>query len=694
MKTYHIGATELTVHDNGQFVIGTEGKTLRSSGRLNCEVKVAANRVVPLGGAGFAYQGLTEKEDGVLLAYYCERDRLKLEISLTFSYESGVVRQQNKLTNVGETDVRVTAFSASFTEYAAFCEEKPFFEREDVTVHVCHSKWLGEGQWVGYKPDEIGIYPGSCHPWERATYRIQSIGSWSVMNYYPLVMVEDKTTGDTQFIEIEGSHSWCIKVGTHGGLKANTGISLEATHADDAFGWYVTLGAGESYETERVFRGAVKGGFEEAVASLTAFKRGDCLVHHKDGIIPLCYNGYMNSLWWLPNAERTIPLIAAAKEAGAEVFVIDGGWNVAENGKELLGDWRENPKHYGDVTMPELVQMIKDAGMVPGLWFELDACNEGARGYTLDEDCLLRLHGETVRGRRAFYNFTNPKVREYLHACVRRMYDMGFRYIKNDYNQTTGLGCENTGAECAAEGLRRNADAFYEFLRELCEDMPDLVIENCSCGGLRSDNKILRRTWLQSTSDQECYERNPAVACGSLAIMPPEKAGLWVYPYPCEYDHALDFVADEAYVAARADGAETVFNMVTGMLGVMYMSGRIDTCDKKNMDLIKEGTAYYKAMRGDITKANPVYPTGTFRVGKKVNASVGLLTEDKLYLALWNIGAADMDFTVDLTKYLGKDAAVISQYPVEKNVNYTLQNGILKVNFKKQYTAKMLCFKR
>ena len=307
---------------------------------------------------------------------------------------------------------------------------------------------------------------------------------------------------------------------------------------------------------------------------------------------------------------------------------------------------------------------------------------------------MLRLKGDVVRGYRAFYNFTNPKVKEYLHGCVRRMYDMGFRYIKNDYNQSAGIGCDNTGAESAPEGLRRNADAFYEFLHELYADMPDLVIENCSCGAMREDNKILRRTWLQSTSDQENYQRYPAIACGSLAIMPPEKAGIWAYPYPCTYERKEDFVADEAYVSARADGAETVFNLVTGMLGVTYLSGRIDLCDEKNRSLLHEGVAYYKKMRADIPQAMPVYPTGTFRVGKKVNASAGLLTEDKLYLALWNIGAEDMRFTVDLTKYLGEGAFVESQYPIEENVNYTLQNGVLYVGFKKKYSAKMICIKR
>ena len=694
MKTYHIGQTELTVHDNGQFVIGTEGKTFHASGRLNCEIKIAANQVLPLGPHGFAYQGMEERADGLLLTYFYEAKRLRLEISLAFSKESGVVVQQNKLTNEGDASVRITSFSASFTEYAAYDAAKPFYEREDVTVHVCHSKWQAEGQWAGYKPDEIGIYPGSCHPWERATFRIDSIGSWSTMSFYPLAMVEDATTGDTQFIEIEGSHNWSIKVGTHGGFEKNTGISLEATHADDAFGWYKTLAPAESYETERVFRGAVKGGFEEAVASLTAFKRGDVLVHHKNGVPPLCFNVYMNCLWGIPTPERVKPLIPAAKAAGAEVFVIDGGWEASADGKPLLGDWYENPVHYAETSMADIAKMIREAGMIPGVWFELDACNLGSYGATLDEDCLLRLHGEVVRGYRAFYNFTNPKVREYLHSRVRHMYDMGYRYIKNDYNQTTGLGCENTGAESAAEGLRRNADAFYEFLHELYVDMPDLVIENCSCGGLREDNKVLRRTWLQSTTDQEYYHLYPAIAGGSLAVMPPEKAGIWAYPYPCDYEHRECFVADEAYVAARADGAETVFNMVTGMLGVMYLSGRIDLCDAKNRDLVAEGVSYYKAMRHDIPKAMPVYPTGTFRMGKKVNASVGLLTEDKLYLALWNIGAEDMELEVDLTKYLGKNAAIVSQYPAEENVNYTFQNGILKVKFQRKLSAKMLCFKR
>ncbi|MBO7170307.1 MAG: alpha-galactosidase, partial [Clostridia bacterium] len=624
MKTYHIGATELTVHENGQFVIGTEGKTLRSSGRLNCEVKMMGNRALPLGGNGFAFCGAQETETGLLLSYLCEAEKLKLEISLAFS-ESGVVVQQNKLTNLGETAVKLHSFSSTFREFAAYGGEAPYYEREDVRVHVCHSKWLGEGQWVSYAPDEIGLYPGSCHPWERATYRIQNIGSWSTMCYYPLVMVEDKGVGETQFVEIEGSHSWCIKVGAYGGFAASTGISLEATHADNAFDWYLTLSAGESYETERAFLGAVKGGFEEAVASLTAFKREDALVRHKDGVIPLCYNVYMNSLWGIPTPERVIPLISAAKEAGAEVFVIDGGWEASTSGEPILGDWCENPNHYAKVSIAELIAKIKEAGMVPGIWFELDACNLGSYGSTLDEDCLLRLQGDVVRGYRAFYNFTNPKVREYLHSRVRRMYDLGIRYIKNDYNQSTGLGCDNTGAESVPEGLRRNADAFYEFLHGLYADMPDLVIENCSCGAMREDNKILRRTWLQSTSDQEKYERYPSMACGSLALMPPEKAGIWSYPYPCDYDHKDCFVADEAYVSARADGAETVFNMVTGMLGVMYLSGRIDCCDEKNRLLVHEGVAYYKEMRGDISRAVPVYPTGTFRAGKKVNATVGLL---------------------------------------------------------------------
>ena len=58
------------------------------------------------------------------------------------------------------------------------------------------------------------------------------------------------------------------------------------------------------------------------------------------------------------------------------------------------------------------------------------------------------------------------------------LYSIGVRYIKNDYNQTTGFGCDGNGA--ASEALKESQAAFFEFIESVREKYPDLIIEQCA----------------------------------------------------------------------------------------------------------------------------------------------------------------------------------------------------------------------
>lgn len=107
------------------------------------------------------------------------------------------------------------------------------------------------------------------------------------------------------------------------------------------------------------------------------------------------------------------------------------------------------------------------------------------------------------------------------------------------------------------------------FIENLYQEFPNLMIENCGGGALRSDHKTLRHFALQSTSDQELYENNPSILMGSLLQYPPEKAGVWSYPYPVMYEEAADFKLTDEYIARMADGRQTAFNMITAMMGVL-----------------------------------------------------------------------------------------------------------------------------
>ena len=335
--------------------------------------------------------------------------------------------------------------------------------------------------------------------------------------------------GYAYYMEIEGAHNWQL---THmvTGSMTSPAFALEGTAAhEENGGWHYTLLPGESYTTEPAVFGRVKGGYEEVCAELVAYKRAVSLTHHANDTIPVVFNDYMNCLWGAPSDKKLLHLIGAAADVGCEVFCIDAGWhkNASPGTYGAAGDWIVADERFGDDGLAGIFTHMRERGLTPGVWFEWDTVNASAAAHDLDDDCLLKRYGKPFP--RAFFNFQNEKVRAHLTARVDALYSMGVRYIKNDYNQTTGIGCD-CGDLAPAEGLIRNYHAFCDFVDRLRAKYPDLVIENCGSGACRADNGTLAHFHLQSTSDQEFYYWYPSVIIGSMAHFAPEKAGIWSYP--------------------------------------------------------------------------------------------------------------------------------------------------------------------
>ena len=681
MKKYFINDIEIAVHDNGYFVLGVKDSgyvdTIGPCGTPNFEVATPSKKSIPLGESGFVFGGVSEADGALLLTYLDAADSIEVTVKLEYIKGINVIAQSCTAKNIGEGTAVLSKFSSVIFDNIATDAELPYYKNEDIKIYLCHNKWQGEAQWKTYSPAELGIYPGSVHPWERASFKMHAVGSWPCANFYPLTLVEDSAHGNISFVELEGGHGWQIKLTGFGGYTYPK-MLIEASGCDESNGgWFIELKSGESYTNERAFYGVVSGGFEEAAAELVAFKRADSLIKHKDNCPPVFFNDYMACIWGSQTPDRSLKLIDVAAKVGCEYFVIDGGWESNKSG-DGFGDWVEKPANFSEITIRDLAEKIKQKGMIPGIWFEFEACTPNAYGASLDDDALLKRYGAPVGNHgRYFYNMTNEKVREYLKSRVREYYDMGYRFIKNDYNQNTGIGATNTydGSSCA-EGLIRNTEAFYSFIGELYAEFPDLVIENCGSGAMRDENKTLRRFALQSTSDQEIYYNNPSIIIGSSILMPPEKAGIWSYPYPTTFlDHAT-FVPTEEFMAERADGKETAFNTVSTLMGVFYQSGRIDVADEKNLSLVKEGVEIYKRIRKYHAISRPVYPTGLCNINERKVASLGLLSSDRLLLAVWNISDTDSDVSLDLAKYVGENATIVTSYAAE-DYGTKLSGGIL-----------------
>lgn len=688
MKTYTHENLIINVEDNGRFVLQNKNNPVKTatSQTPNFSVQFFGGNKVLLGSEECEFTGTKEFDGGIELCYDCKKYACRITARLSFVPGANVVVQENSIENYGAETQLLTGFSSAYIDNIAECEEGEWYNK-DIDFYICRSKWQAEGQWQKYNAHQLCLVPATEHCWEQADYELRSVGSWSTGTYFPCVIVADNCEKNAWFFETEGSANTLMHIRSLGAYDGNV-LALEASGCDETNGgWHYELKSGEKYTAPRAYYGTCVGGFEEAAAELNEFKRFDSVVRYTENI-PVVFNDYMDCIWGTQKDSMILPLIDAAKRAGCEVFCVDGGWCRNKNSEEYgLGDYLPREDMFSDCSLQNIIDKIKENGMVPGIWLELDACNDTAYGFKPEENWILKRYGKCVgKPGTYFYNFCNSEVREYLKGIVKGLYDMGIRYIKNDYNQSTGIGCNNTyDGNSPAEGLIRNNKAFLAFIDELCRDLPGLVIENCGSGAMRSDNSTLRHFSLQSTSDQEFYYNNPSIISGSLAVMPPEKAGIWSYPYPAMIDEHVTFELTDEYVAKMADTHQTVFNMITSMMGYMYLSGRIELCDEANFAKVKQAVEIYKRIRNDIPNSRPVYPLGLCNINSRQYTAIGLLSKNKLMLAVYNITEQDGDVSVELGKYF--NSASVSEIYTSNGNTADLNGTCLNVHL-----AKMSAF--
>ncbi len=578
---------------------------------------------------------------------------IKLE---TLSEGENWRRIRTTLTNTGAKPFRVELISASYLRGIGESGGAPW-KRHRFILHYAHSVWTGEAQWRHVFAEDAGLYKTYNHG-SQTSFRMASQSSWSTCRFEPVLIIEDTETGLSWFTRIECGHGWCIDAGI-GGDRDNTGLTLMASDCMERNdGWHLELAPGGSISTAAAVIGCVEGGFEAAIAELTRASRASIIPAFPGGASPFCYNDYMNSLWALPTREKTLRLIEAAAEAGCEYYVIDAGWyNLRGNEEEDLGMWEVCDNTFGadEGGLQDIFQRIRALGMLPGIWFEIESAGIGAKILREHPEYVLRRRGDAIGGRRLLLDFRQKGVREHIMSRIRALYDMGVRYIKNDYNANTGSGIDPHGAA----SLHEHSEAFLRFIDAVRAEFPDLMLENCGSGAMRSDIGTLSHFHLQSVSDQEDYFRLPSIVSGSAACIPPERLGIWAYPYPVKIDLRASFQPSAEFTARFTDGKVTAYNCVTGLMGLMYLSGRIDCADTLGRRLIRDAGSMFKRYRSTVSAAFPLYPTGTFDIDSEAVNTFALSdpASRTVLLAVWNNAEAPVKFAVELNKLVPREAS-------------------------------------
>ena len=240
-----------------------------------------------------------------------------------------------------------------------------------------------------------------------------------------------------------------------------------------------------------------------------------------------------------------------------------------------------------------------------------------------------------------------------------------------DYNIEPGIGTE-IDADSYGDGLLEHERAYLKWLEAVFARYPDLVVENCSSGGLRMDYAMLSRYSIQSTSDVEDYRVYATIAANAPSVLTPEQAAVWSYPL------------------SDADEEQTAFNMVNAMLLRIHQSGHLAEINRSGKKLVKEGIKTYKRIRSDIRRAIPFWPLGLSDYADPW-VCLGLRTEHRAYVALWcrNPETDTVNLPIDFLQNKKVTAELL--YPADAPCIYNYNPGTssLTVKMPEPYSARI-----
>ena len=501
---------------------------------------------------------------------------------------------------------------------------------------------------------ELGLYGGRSDSQQRVCGC--NIGSWSTKEMLPMGILEDRKNSNFLMFQIESNSSWYYELSDAAGK-----YYLYLGGPNYPFGgWFKILKPGESYTTPCVAV-AFGNSLNDVIGNMTMYRRHIAGVSPADAKLPTIFNEYMHLSWDSPMAENTAKYAPIVAKTGVEYYVIDCGWHNEEDGDKVypfVGHWKESKARFPE-GVKKTTDYIRSLGMKPGLWIEPEIigiqCRQMLEYY--DDNCFFQRHGKRLAVmNRHFLDYRNPKVREYMSKTIHRMVeDYGAEYIKCDYNQDCGIGTD-LNAENPGAGLEEASNAFLDWMREMIAKYPGVVFEGCSSGGMRMDYKTLATYSLVSTSDQTDYLLYPYIAGNILAAVLPEQAAVWSYPVASDCTKGED-VSDD----------RIVINMINSFLGRMHLASHLDYLNDHQMDLIREGVAYYNTLSEMKKTATPYFPMGFTNFGDSI-VCAGLKKDDKIYLAVWNL-KGEKEVVVPIAENI--TAAQIS-YPTQTSVKLNL----------------------
>lgn len=433
-----------------------------------------------------------------------------LEVSAEIARMPGATAWECRLTltNTGATDIEVTRADA-------------FVGRLEGSWHgrAFTSKW-GE-EW---EPETFAVNA-------RREFEVRS--GRSSLGWSPWLGLESTELGAV-VIAPAWSGNW------HIGLEPTGSGEIRIAAGISPWKFNHTLRPGAAFKAPSVLI-AVGAALNEASVALTRAVAKTLPRSPASEALPVEWNP-----WW-PYEDKEInediflANVEIGSQLGIEVSTLDAGWFGESDATtawwDIRGDFAQENRARFPHGIAWLADQTRQRGQKFGIWLELEAVGLKAKLRQEQPELLARRDddppadpldpadpgflGYICLGSRA----GRTHAKNILESVVKKT---RCEWLKLDFNLDPKAGCSRTDHDHGAgDGLYAHYQGLYAVLDEFRAAHPEIIIEACSAGGLRTDAELMRHVHCVYLSDMDWTRHHLQVVHGTSRLLPPAAMLHW-----------------------------------------------------------------------------------------------------------------------------------------------------------------------
>lgn len=428
----------------------------------------------------------------------------------------------------------------------------------------------------------------------------------SSAEHNPGILLEANGRSEAYAVNLiySGAHAESIEVDSYGKTRILSGINPDmfSAHLERDFAF-------ETPEAIMLYSIRGRSGIQDEMHAFVRnhIQRG----LWKNRLRPVVFNTW-DACGFKFNERHLHQLVKESSALGFEVFLLHDGWfGVRDNDSSSLGDWNVNT-----LKIPEgLAGLSKDIhrqGMLFGIFLEPEMVSINSILYQKHPEWAIldpKRKEHPITRNQYILDITRQDVFNYLLDTIRNLIQTAsIDYIKWDMNRHIAEVYTRThGIADMGEYMHRYILSLYQLQKAITSSCPNVLLENCACGGTRFDLGMLSYGVEGWTSDNTDAMESIDIMEGTSLLYPLSVCGTCVSPVPDK-------------TTLRRTGLEARFSVAAfGCLNYSIDLTRLTNVERKQ---IMDQIDFYKQYR-------QVFQFGRFKVQQSGNETIWTVSSPK-----------------------------------------------------------------